>query len=1097
MALGGNTYPRAGDFKTVAHLKRIAEILRVPRKCVDALFMKRAVYKLLPFYLCSVLTAISADVGALTNVAHIRALARLEANRGRPFELTGIVTLTDRERNLVVLQDETGAIAIHSDTRLAVVPGQLISLSAQAGAPCLPNFPRYPFEPSGRDVLTKCEAPADTGNFHLTRLGGWLQPPATGEYTFFIASDNSSELWLSLNADPSNVRKVASVQSGLWANPREWTRYLSQRSEPVQLKAGVSYYLEVFSEQQEQAEHLAVAWQGPGLKQSIIDGRFIRPWLNGSNNGQPNGILREYWTNFALGTLTAITGERRVESMVSAHGITFRILNTNRWPEPKRLALDDPLTPEDNYRWIRGRGVLDFMSVEGDEATLQIRAGPTRTRVRVRHWTGEPLRPSGNYEVEVEGVCEGARNIGGAIVPGILWADAQNVKLVDVGKTNVSPTLYAAAPETTNAGVGGLFLARGAVTFNGHAFGRDMFVVQDANAGVFIVPPDPAWPGAGIRVGDWVEIAGNLLHTTFAQRLRPAIVNVLGAHVLPEPALPWTDSPPNGLRDGQWTELQGVVRSINVDGSLTFRSRDQTIALWVNNAGVAPLERLIDATVRLRGVVCLDTDSGRPHFLVPSSEFVEMLEPPPQNLLLQLVSTLGDHLQSEFAHRVKIAGVVTYQDRNSFFVQDPSGGVRVKTADASPFKIGDAIEVVGFPQLENSMPTLADGAIRKTAEAQAIKPITLASGDVLASFPNQSLVQVIATLLSHESVENNQVFEVQLGQRVLRAVLPAPSSTSLRLRPGSVLRLTGVCWMESLAQPAGSDGAVWGSSSLGAIRILLRDDADVAVIRGPPWWNLKKVAVLVVVLVVLLAGAILRGQIVRHRFERQQAAQLAFAQKLIENQESERSRIAANLHDSLGQNLLAIKNQAHLALQAVSENAALGRRIEDISTTALSALEEVRQITHDLRPYQLDRLGLRQAIIALVRQVSETASIELACNVDEIDGSFPGDGEINIYRIVQEGVTNVVKHSQATEAAVVLRRNNEHLLISIRDNGRGSRSDDRPDPDGRIGFGLSGIAERARIMGGKMEFATAHEQGFSVNVTIPLPPGGPPAKNKD
>jgi signal transduction histidine kinase len=117
--------------------------------------------------------------------------------------------------------------------------------------------------------------------------------------------------------------------------------------------------------------------------------------------------------------------------------------------------------------------------------------------------------------------------------------------------------------------------------------------------------------------------------------------------------------------------------------------------------------------------------------------------------------------------------------------------------------------------------------------------------------------------------------------------------------------------------------------------------------------------------------------------------------------------------------------------------------------------------------------------------------------VDAIDGIFPGDGEINIYRIVQEGVTNVVKHSQATEATVVLRQDNHQLAISIRDNGRGPQPADRPVPDGVTGFGLSGIAERARIMGGKMEIETAYDQGFSVKVTIPIPDVPPPAKQEN
>lgn len=1044
------------------------------------------------FLFASGLTS-AAEVGLLTNVANLRQLSRLEANRGRPFELTGLVTMTDRERNLVVLQDETGALAIQADAELAVVPGQLISLRAEAGAPGLPGFPRYPFQPAGKAVLPSFEVPADTGNFHLTRLSGWLHPPVTGEYTFFIASDNSSELWLSKDANPSTIRRIASVPSGLWANAREWTRYSSQRSEAILLTAGVAYYIEALSEQQEQAEHLAVAWQGPNLGQAIIDSRFVTPGMTDSANARGDGVQWEYWTNFAMGTLAAITSDRRVEATVNARGISYRVLATNQWPEPKPLLLDQPLTPEDNYRWISSRGLLDFMSVEGDQAVLQIRAGPTRARVRVRNWSGPPLRQGGSFDVEFTGVCEGARTTGGAILPGVLWVEAQHLRLVAVGETNVSAALAAVAPDSANGGMGGLFLARGAVTFNGRAFGRDFFVVEDADTGIFIVPPDRAWPGAGIRVGDWVEIGGNLLRSTFAPRLRPALVNVFGTHTLPEPVLPWSGAPPRGLRDGQWTELQGVVRARNPDGSLIFRSKDRTIDLWVNGADATSLEQLVDARVRLRGVVALDPDESRPRLLVPASEFVELLAPPHRNQSVQPIASLGADLPSEFSHRVTVAGVVTYMDATSFYVQDRSGGVRVKTIEPLPFAVGDAIEVAGFPQLENSLPTLADGSGRKIAGVPAILPIEIDSGPALAALPNQSLVELKATLLSHESVAQNQILEVQLGQRVLQAVLPVSGRVVPPLRPGSLLRLTGVGVMEVLGPPPSPEGTIWGNSARGAIRILLRDAADIVVIREPPWWNLKKVAVLIAVLVVLLVGAILRGQILRHRFERQQAARLAFAQQLIEHQERERRRIAANLHDSLGQNLLAIKNQAHLALQAAAGNGAMSQRLAAISTTVLGALEEVRQITHDLRPYQLDRLGLRQAIIALVRHVSETSPLEFACNVDAIDGVFLGDGEINIYRIVQEGVTNVVKHSQATEAAVVLRRENGHLVISIRDNGRGRPSGERAAPDGRTGFGLSSMAERVRIMGGNLEIESAPEQGFRLNVTIPFPPGGSPA----
>ena len=1052
---------------------------------------------------CSVITlpaffpgsGMAADVGALTNVAHLRLLSSLDANRGSPFTLTGIVTMADVERNIFVLQDATGAIAIQPDNPPPVGPGQLVSLSALAGAPCLPSFPQYPFKPDGSDVLTTCEIPANTGNFHLTRLGGWLNPPESGEYTFYIASDNSSELWLSTDADPSKVRKIASVQSGLWVNPREWTRYLSQRSEPVRLKAGVRYYFEAFSEQQELAEHLAVAWQGPSIRQSVIDGRFVTPWTNGTSHLRTNGILREYWTNFGLGTLNSITGERRGESIINARGITITVLDTNQWPNPKLLSLKDPLKPEDNYRWIRSRGTLDFMSVEGKEATLQIRAGATRTRVKVRNWNEESIPNDDHLDVEVEGVCEGARTTGGLILPGLIRTDSQKLRLIPSEKNHVAPAAYAAQPAATNTGVAGLFLARGVVTFNGRAFGQDIFAVQDANGGTFIVPSDRIWPGANCHVGDWVEIGGNLLRSTHSPRLQPSLVNVLGAHILPEPALPWTDPPPNGLRDGLWTELRGVIRATNSDGSLTFRSNDRTFDLWICNAGATLQEVLLDAAARLRGVIALDTESGRPRLLVPSGEFVEILDKPQPPSTFQLVTNLAAHMNSEFAHRVKIAGVVTYKDQNAFFVQDGSAGIRVQPGAESRFEIGDNLEVIGFPQLENGSPTLADSIVRSVAKTRTIEPLALESGDAIATLPNQSLVQVTATLLSHGSAENNQIFEVQLGQRILRAFLNTVSNSLPQLRPGCVLRLTGICTMENQDSPGLSSGPRW-AGSLGSIGILLRDEADLAVVRGPPWWNLRKFVLLVAVLTVLLVGTIMRGQLLRRRFGRQQAARLAFAQRLIANQESERRRIAANLHDSLGQNLLAIKNQAHLALQTTPENVAVNRRLENISASALHAIEEVRQITHGLRPYQLDRLGLRQALIALVRQISETTSIQLACNIDAIDGLFPGDGEINIYRIVQEAVANVIKHSQATEATVVVRLSDNLLVISIRDNGCGRQPDMQLDLDAHTGFGLSGIAERAQIMGGNLEIETAQEKGFSVKVSVPLP-ATPPSTGQD
>src|SRR3954468_2177766 len=111
-----------------------------------------------------------------TNTALLRTLSRLEANRGEPFSLKGSVTFVDRERNLFVLQDEAGCIAIHPNQPVSVHSGDVISARAEHATPYVVNFPAYPYERAGSSVCTNFESPSDWGNFHLTRLSGFLRP---------------------------------------------------------------------------------------------------------------------------------------------------------------------------------------------------------------------------------------------------------------------------------------------------------------------------------------------------------------------------------------------------------------------------------------------------------------------------------------------------------------------------------------------------------------------------------------------------------------------------------------------------------------------------------------------------------------------------------------------------------------------------------------------------------------------------------------------------------------------------------------------------------------------------------------------------------
>lgn len=224
------------------------------------------------------------------------------------------------------------------------------------------------------------------------------------------------------------------------------------------------------------------------------------------------------------------------------------------------------------------------------------------------------------------------------------------------------------------------------------------------------------------------------------------------------------------------------------------------------------------------------------------------------------------------------------------------------------------------------------------------------------------------------------------------------------------------------------------------------------------------------------------------RLERANAAQAAFSRQLIASQENERKRIAAELHDSLGQNLLVIKNRALMGAKKFADKDAALKQLNEISSTASDAIEEVRTIAHNLHPYQLDRLGLTTALKSVIEKVADSSHIEISSEIDSVDSLFLPEDEINIYRIVQESLNNIVKHSGATKAKIVVRLDGRNLQLSVGDNGKGIVTHAATiDLHDASGFGLQDITERARMLGGKCTIQSAPDNGTLIIVNVALP----------
>jgi signal transduction histidine kinase/ligand-binding sensor domain-containing protein len=225
------------------------------------------------------------------------------------------------------------------------------------------------------------------------------------------------------------------------------------------------------------------------------------------------------------------------------------------------------------------------------------------------------------------------------------------------------------------------------------------------------------------------------------------------------------------------------------------------------------------------------------------------------------------------------------------------------------------------------------------------------------------------------------------------------------------------------------------------------------------------------------------------QLQRVQIAQQAFSRQLIASQEAERKRIAAEMHDSLGQRLVVIKNLAYLLLRskkAAARDESDAQTIAEISEEASSAIAETREISYNLRPFQLDRLGLTKAIEAMIRTTAIASGIRFTSELDNIDDVFQEDLRINFYRIVQESLGNIMKHAQATEVSIRVKRRIENVILTIEDNGRGFTPDERSPQPSRSGFGLTGMGERARLLGGELKVRSTQGKGTTVLFEIPL-----------
>ena len=209
----------------------------------------------------------------------------------------------------------------------------------------------------------------------------------------------------------------------------------------------------------------------------------------------------------------------------------------------------------------------------------------------------------------------------------------------------------------------------------------------------------------------------------------------------------------------------------------------------------------------------------------------------------------------------------------------------------------------------------------------------------------------------------------------------------------------------------------------------------------------------------------------RNAVKKEKKLQQQFSENLLVSQEEERTRIARELHDSVGQQLTLIKRKSQ------NENQ------KEITILTNNALEEVRSISKGLYPALLKQLGLTESIEQLINDYDEQTKLFFSVDIDNVNEYFTESTSLNFYRLIQECLTNIIKHAKAKSVTLSIKKQSNAIITLISDNGKGFNVNDSKKKNS---LGLKTIFERIRIMNGNISIDSQPNNGTSFIFSIPI-----------
>ncbi len=413
---------------------------------------------------------------------------------------------------------------------------------------------------------------------------------------------------------------------------------------------------------------------------------------------------------------------------------------------------------------------------------------------------------------------------------------------------------------------------QGVVTF----FDETLFsrFIQDNTAGIYLrESTNTPW----LVPGQLVQVDGTASPGEYAPIVVPESVRIVGEAQLP-PAMPVSfEQLASGSEDSQFVEITGIVRTVHLDESSQHHLIEITtgggrLFAYAKTLPVQETGDLVDSTVRVRGVCSTQFNRQRQLFairlMVPRPQDLVIEVPAPKESFSVATRHIGSLLQftpeGSYGHRVKISGTVVYHQPGSLlFLEDGHEGIQVHSRQTNALQIGDLVEVIGFPDQGVYTPALDDSVYRRIAAGTPPEPAAISQDAALKGAYDCRLVRISATLLDRAQHTREQFLVLESDGFIFHAYLhnlKEGEDAFVHLANGSRVSVTGVCLIEPGEWRAGES---WRAKSF---RILLRSAHDVAVLRTPSWWTLRRVVwimggLLIVVLATFAWVAVLRRRV--------------------------------------------------------------------------------------------------------------------------------------------------------------------------------------------------------------------------------------------